>query len=905
MDHLDLPGSLRKIGIEAFRGALKLSGLVFPGSLEEIDYYAFYGCEALTEITIPKSVVKVQTDAGSYGPFTKSGLQKVSLEAGTKVVPSYLLYGAELLTEVEFPEGLEEIGAKAFYGCNALESLTLPGSLQVIGKNAFENCTAMDHLDLPGNLRKIGIAAFQGASKLSGLVFPESLEEIGYYAFYGCEALTEITIPKSFVKVENEWPGNHGPFTKSGLRTAFLEAGSKTVAAKLFYGAEQLVQVILPEGITQIENNAFWGCTMLKTVKIPVTVKSMGVEDFKGADALTDIYYGGEASDWSAIEIKEGNDPLGKAVFHYKQEAIGQIEGPQATKLSLKAEAGRTVKVSWSYPGELSEVRRFYLMRSEDGKDYEQVGAMGAAKTDYTDKLLFTGKEKSFYYKLVTEDLYGRKAEGEAASVTAVSMDTQAPTAKIQPLAEEVLSLGEEVRFSGASSSDNDAIYSYDWDFGDGATGTGKTASYVYTQAGKYTVTLTVTDYTGNTGKTTLSIQAGEIEAQEGYTRLELSLVDAVTLKPLGDVQVQILEGTKESGAEERVLSVKNGILKTIVKNGEVQVTAVAKGYLARTVLIRVHGGMQAQTLGLTSGSIMAGKLTVEPMTYEEIVDAGIDVNAEGNEHVYKFKTTLTFMAGAKTYEFPVTVMKNEKGQVLHEGEYGHFEHITPGEGEGGSGFNIGIFPITEKFWLIIYGEAHWLKEMYTVQLVVTNQSGTDTLEDVKAVLEIPKGMSLADMVSGEQSLSQELGTIGAFSDAAATWYVRGDEVGEYNLTAKVDAKMMPYEEEIHQEYTTSSPVKVYAGDALHMTISCEDVAERGEEYTVTYRLENVSDKSLYNLSFGLEKSEQFKVLSWRDEEEEFVLTPEVDYKDAFTRRGDELAPGGYIELSLATTIWF
>ncbi len=50
--------------------------------------------------------------------------------------------------------------------------------------------------------------------------------------------------------------------------------------------------------------------------------------------------------------------------------------------------------------------------------------------------------------------------------------------------------------------------YTYTWDFGDGGTGTGVSPSHTYSKAGNYTVTLTVTDATGQTTRVSTMVTA-------------------------------------------------------------------------------------------------------------------------------------------------------------------------------------------------------------------------------------------------------------------------------------------------------------------------------------------------------------------------------------------------------------
>ena len=80
-------------------------------------------------------------------------------------------------------------------------------------------------------------------------------------------------------------------------------------------------------------------------------------------------------------------------------------------------------------------------------------------------------------------------------SVSVVVTPNAPPTAAFTPDCAQLA-----CAFNGTASSDSDGtIAGYAWDFGDGTTATGATASKTYAAAGSYTVTLTVTDNEGAT----------------------------------------------------------------------------------------------------------------------------------------------------------------------------------------------------------------------------------------------------------------------------------------------------------------------------------------------------------------------------------------------------------------------
>ncbi len=66
------------------------------------------------------------------------------------------------------------------------------------------------------------------------------------------------------------------------------------------------------------------------------------------------------------------------------------------------------------------------------------------------------------------------------------------------------------IQFAAFASTDSDGtIVSYDWDFGDGQTAPGISATHAYTNNGTFTVRLTVTDDLGGLDTTSVTIHIG------------------------------------------------------------------------------------------------------------------------------------------------------------------------------------------------------------------------------------------------------------------------------------------------------------------------------------------------------------------------------------------------------------
>lgn len=123
---------------------------------------------------------------------------------------------------------------------------------------------------------------------------------------------------------------------------------------------------------------------------------------------------------------------------------------------------------------------------------YEWDFGDGNAGTGATPSHTYTTSD-AYEVTLTVRDDGGAVSDPEAQSHTATNLD---PTADFAFACTDLA-----CSFDGSKSTDAEGtIASYSWDFGDGNTGTGVTASHTYNTGSIYPVRLTVTDNAGGTG---------------------------------------------------------------------------------------------------------------------------------------------------------------------------------------------------------------------------------------------------------------------------------------------------------------------------------------------------------------------------------------------------------------------
>ena len=163
-----------------------------------------------------------------------------------------------------------------------------------------------------------------------------------------------------------------------------------------------------------------------------------------------------------------------------------------------------------------------------------------------------------------------------------------------------------EPTFTSTSSDPDGSIASHAWDFGDGATGSGATASHRYAAVGTYQVTLTVTDDDGaratSTQTVTVTLAPEVIEDSPAGPTLQKVLTDLLERTPgpcsvrmLTDSALVVCGGNKPSALGLRISAVNAGAapvagtvsgVETIPAKGR-RVRAAAKRKKARYPTVR------------------------------------------------------------------------------------------------------------------------------------------------------------------------------------------------------------------------------------------------------------------------------------------------------------------------------
>lgn len=109
--------------------------------------------------------------------------------------------------------------------------------------------------------------------------------EFGLGGFFeGNTALGSIILPSGMTKINN--PGFTGC---TNLASVTLPETLKTIGGKAFKGCSSLKSIIIPNSVTTISDSAFDSCTALTYVKLPDGIKTLDASTFRDCTALPTV----------------------------------------------------------------------------------------------------------------------------------------------------------------------------------------------------------------------------------------------------------------------------------------------------------------------------------------------------------------------------------------------------------------------------------------------------------------------------------------------------------------------------------------------------------------------------------------------------------------------------------------
>jgi hypothetical protein len=255
--------NVKTIGSNAFQNCRALSGIItLPATLTSFGANVFLGCTNVTAFDIDNANYttnamggvlfnKAKTTLVAYPPG-KAGVE-YTIPDGVTAVASYAFYGNPLLEKINAtPQSLKTIGTSSFYGCAKLKELYLSASINLFGDMAYSGCpllTTVEFVDANENFVIDNMVLFN-ANKTKLILYPRSLSE------------TKYIVPNGVIEIAN------GAFYGCTALTEIEMPDVVTIGTNAFYGCSNLSKVDLPEA-TFIGTQAFYNCTKLTTVIVP------------------------------------------------------------------------------------------------------------------------------------------------------------------------------------------------------------------------------------------------------------------------------------------------------------------------------------------------------------------------------------------------------------------------------------------------------------------------------------------------------------------------------------------------------------------------------------------------------------------------------------------------------------
>ena len=222
-----IPDGVTRIGEGAFEGQKHLTSMIIPDSIEKIDDYAFIQCTSLKELKLPASLKKIGINI-----FYGCPIERLSISESNEYF--------SVVDNVLFTKNMQRL---LYYpGYRQGNEYHIPDGVRVVEDGAFWDNTIEN-------------------SNLKILYLPKSLKNFGYYNCWFRENAMESFIVN---------PSNRNYVSIDGV--LYTKDLKKLV---VYPQKKKNKELIIPEGVEEIEEAAFCYVPYLQKVKFPTTLRNL------------------------------------------------------------------------------------------------------------------------------------------------------------------------------------------------------------------------------------------------------------------------------------------------------------------------------------------------------------------------------------------------------------------------------------------------------------------------------------------------------------------------------------------------------------------------------------------------------------------------------------------------------
>mgnify|MGYP001400113052 FL=1 len=307
LKQITIPENVQSIDAQAFAGCINLTDIYIPATVTGIAEDAFLNCDNVTIHADEGSVAAqfsqklaeqknrdplvtaapVQTPTAVSRPDTQATTEPVSTTTPAPVatpVPgnvlgSTIIVGNHALVMVHPGEEKVQQGytePEAGQETGEEQDITAETENGKIPEWMYYRNQSVSAVTIPEGTTEIGRFAFSRSS-LRTVTIPEGVTVIDYAAFYHCDNLDNVVLPDTVNTVGAKAFTHTGwldDFEENSMDD-FLISGDILVAYK-----GNLPEVVIPDGVRVIAEEAFRNHTELKKVHLPASVTDIGNDAF-------------------------------------------------------------------------------------------------------------------------------------------------------------------------------------------------------------------------------------------------------------------------------------------------------------------------------------------------------------------------------------------------------------------------------------------------------------------------------------------------------------------------------------------------------------------------------------------------------------------------------------------------